>query len=142
MFHLVYTSTATHPIEREALFDLLRQSRDRNRQNQISGLLLHKNDQFIQVLEGEESHVRALFDRIRSDKRHQNVVAILEGVIPEREFADWSMGFREVYEPDLLGLYRDDKPLGKSLNIDRFREDPDAALHLLRFIRDLELTQK
>ena len=142
MFHLVYTSTATHPIEREALFDLLRQSRDRNRQNQISGLLLHKNDQFIQVLEGEESQVRALFDRIRSDKRHQNVVAILEGVIPEREFADWSMGFREVYEPDLLGLYRDDKPLGKSLNIDRFREDPDAALHLLRFIRDLELTQK
>ncbi len=142
MFHLVYTSTATHPIEREALFDLLRQSRDRNRQNHISGLLLHKNDQFIQVLEGEESQVRALFDRIRSDKRHQNVVAILEGVIPEREFADWSMGFREVYEPDLLGLYRDDKPLGKSLNIDRFREDPDAALHLLRFIRDLELTQK
>jgi Mg2+ and Co2+ transporter CorA len=142
MYHLVYTSVATHPIEREALFDLLRESRDRNRQNNISGLLLHKNDQFVQVLEGEESQVKALFDRIRKDQRHQQVQAILEGSIPEREFADWSMGFREVYKPDLLGLYRDDKPLGKSLNIDRLNQDPEAALHLLRFIRDLELTQK
>ena len=142
MYHLVYTSEATQPIEREALFDLLRESRERNRQNGISGLLLHKNDQFIQVLEGEESLVKALYDRIRNDRRHKNVTAILEGSLPEREFSDWSMGFREVYEPDLLGLYRDDKPLGKSLNIERFREDPEAALHLLRFIRDLELTQK
>lgn len=142
MYHLVYTSEATQPIEREALFDLLRESRERNRQNGISGLLLHKNDQFIQVLEGEESLVKALYDRIRNDRRHKNVTSILEGSLPEREFSDWSMGFREVYEPDLLGLYRDDKPLGKSLNIERFREDPEAALHLLRFIRDLELTQK
>jgi hypothetical protein len=106
----------------------------------LTGLLLHKDDRFVQVLEGREQVVRQLFATIQQDARHQAINILFEGDIAQREFADWSMGFRELQDGDLLGLYGREKPLGRALNFDHFKADPMAGLHLLRFIRGLELT--
>ncbi len=86
----------------------------------------------------------ALHARAREKNRVVGITGMLihkEGPIAQREFADWSMGFQDLQDGDLLGLYGHAKPLGKSLNIENFKKNPADCLHLLRFIRDLQLTR-
>lgn len=76
---------------------MLRQARARNRrQRHHSGPLLHTPDgQFLQILAGEETVVRALYyDRIAADPRHHRGRLPGAGARAERSFADWNMGFR------------------------------------------------
>lgn len=57
--------------------------------------------QFVQLVEGEETVVRALFARIQQDTRHRQVVTLSEGPGPRRWFAAWSMAWGLV-EPVVL----------------------------------------
>lgn len=141
MFHIIYVSEASHPLNRQELLALHARAREKNRVAGITGMLIHKDGRFAQVLEGNEATVRQLFETIRKDDRHGDVKILMEGPIAQREFADWSMGFQDLQDGDLLGLYGHAKPLGKSLNIDNFKKNPADCLHLFRFIRDLQLTR-
>lgn len=141
LFHILYVSEAVHSLGRQELLLLHAKSKDKNRRLGLTGMLIHKDDCFAQVLEGDEQAVRTLFAAIGQDRRHRNLTLLAEGPIARREFADWSMGFRDLRDSDLLGLYGHDKPLGKSLDIAGFRTKPGACLHLLRFLRDLNMTK-
>lgn len=140
LFRILYVSEAARPFVRNELLALHSRARDKNRRLDLTGLLLHKDDRFVQVLEGREPVVKQLFATIQQDSRHRAITLLVEGGIPQREFADWSMGFRELQDSDLLGLYGREKPLGRAFNFDQFKADPMAGLHLLRFIRGLQLT--
>ena len=141
MFHIIYVSEASHPLSRQELLALHARAREKNRVVGITGMLIHKDGRFAQVLEGDEAAVRQLLETIRQDDRHGDVKILMEGPIAQREFADWSMGFQDLQDGDLLGLYGHAKPLGKSLNIENFKKNPADCLHLFRFIRDLQLTR-
>lgn len=142
MFHIVYVSEASQAYNKQQLEDLHARSRAKNRIAGVTGMLIHKDDRFAQVLEGEEPVVRSLLDIIRRDSRHRHIDVLAEGPIAEREFSVWSMGFQDLNSGDLLGLYGHTKPLGKSVNIQNFKAKPEDCLHVLRFIRDLQLTRK
>lgn len=89
---VVYASAA-EGFDDEALVDLLRYARARNTEERLSGLLLHVDGSFIQVLEGPTDAVDAAFDRISADPRHSRIVVLTRGPIVERRFGDWAMGF-------------------------------------------------
>lgn len=59
----------------------------------VSGMLLHLDGSFLQVLEGDAKVVHALFARIGGDLRHNKVVLLLQHDIATPNFPDWSMGF-------------------------------------------------
>jgi hypothetical protein len=94
LFTLVYVSVATEEMTDDDLLALLEQSRTFNKENGLTGLLLYKERFFVQVLEGEESIIDALFERIKADTRHFNVLLILKKPIIERNFEQWAMGFK------------------------------------------------
>ena len=96
MFALVYVSTATIRWSDTDLERLLEQSRRDNFIAEITGLLLFKDGNFMQILEGAKDAVLSLLAKIRSDARHQRLVVIFEEERPHREFKDWSMGFKRV----------------------------------------------
>lgn len=75
------------------LKELLRIAKINNSKNQITGVLIHKSNNFLQVLEGDQKHVDALFRRISLDDRHQNIFKLLETSIDERYFEDYKFGF-------------------------------------------------
>lgn len=104
LYHLGYVSTQTSKLTAEDLLDLLRVARARNRARHISGLLLHREDSFFQVLEGDAESVRQVFESIRQDRRHHRVEVLFEGEIEEREFPDWQMGFLELDGVDVGSL--------------------------------------
>jgi len=99
--HIVYASAATRDIEARELIDLLAQARRKNRELGITGMLLHSERSFFQVLEGEADTVGALFSRIAKDERHGRIAKIIEEPIAHRHFGDWSMAFTGASEAQL-----------------------------------------
>lgn len=97
MFYtLVYISSATKEFSESDLIDLLNVSRRNNILDDVSGMLLYRNGQFMQALEGEKSKVEALFKKISSDDRHNEIVTLARKNIVERVFSNWSMGFENL----------------------------------------------
>src|SRR5581483_8846760 len=96
LYELIYGSVQTRPFTPVKLSELLTHARAQNQQLDVTGVLLHQNGVFIQVIEGEDKVVSALYDRISRDPRHKNVAVFRRGPIQARQFADWSMGFVEL----------------------------------------------
>lgn len=96
LYHLGYVSTQTRPLSGDDLVTLLRQARARNQANGVTGLLLHREDSFFQVLEGKQEQVMQIFSSIERDPRHHRVEVLFQGPTATREFDDWRMGFIEL----------------------------------------------
>jgi hypothetical protein len=92
---LIYVSAATAPFSEQELASLLLRARANNQRLNVSGLLIHHAGSFFQVLEGGPDTVDTLYERIVLDKRHTRVLTLVRGLIPQRAFGDWSMGFVE-----------------------------------------------
>lgn len=103
MHHIIYLSRATYPFTDAQLQDLLAQARPYNAAHGITGVLLYGNDQFLQLVEGEETEVRALYEHIRQDSRHQDITTFADKAIAERAFPDWSMA----YQPLKTGRFQE-----------------------------------
>ena len=101
VYQILYHSRATQPPGEHELRALLEQSERSNACRQVTGLLLYSAGRYVQVLEGAQNDVAALYARIRCDPRHQQVVTVSEGPGPRRLFADWSMGFGSVAAPEV-----------------------------------------
>ena len=100
MKQIIYISSAMKKMNDDDLLDILKTSRENNKKNDISGMLLYDNGSFIQVLEGEDSLVDNTFINIQNDERHSNVLVMQNRNVDFREFADWSMGFENISNID------------------------------------------
>jgi len=94
--HIAYVSFSHKALSAKELEDLLFEIRRKNKKQDITGLLLYNDESFIQVVEGELSKLRELFERISKDQRHNNIVKLVEEPIEKRAFPDWYMGFRNI----------------------------------------------
>ena len=79
---------------------ILNKSCENNARLGVTGLLLYKDGSFMQMLEGERETVEQLYAKIRRDPRHSGIIVLFRGETPEREFPDWSMGFRDLESGD------------------------------------------
>ena len=71
---------------------ILAQSRRKNPELGLTGVLCHGGGVFMQVLEGGRVPVNALYNRIAQDKRHRDVTLLHYAEISERRFGSWTMG--------------------------------------------------
>ncbi len=90
---IFYVSSASQEPGDAAIQDILQVSGRNNRKLDITGCLLFSGRHFGQVLEGIDSLVLPLVDRIAADPRHSNVVVLMDSQSREREYGDWSMGY-------------------------------------------------
>ena len=93
---LVYVSSASGLFDRSDLDDILRRSRRNNAALDVSGALLYADGNMMQVLEGEQRTVAALYARIERDPRHRGLIVLFQGNQASRQFADWSMAFGDL----------------------------------------------
>ena len=92
MIQLVYASTAVKAFSPEELRNLLVRARYHNAAIGLTGMLLHVEGTFLQVLEGEAEVVHRLFISLAADYRHHRILLLLMREIAERNF-EASMGF-------------------------------------------------
>lgn len=77
-------------------------ARSNNKKLGVTGALLTDGDWFVQILEGEESTVQNLFNKIERDPRHERVEVLEEGPVDGRTFSRWSMAMVADHgEPDI-----------------------------------------
>jgi len=97
MRQLVYVSTASVNFSQPELLSLLEKCRINNARLNVTGMLLLKDSNLIHGLEGEEAVVKAMFDKIAEDHRHRGIMRLLSTTIDRREFAEWSMAFKQMH---------------------------------------------
>ena len=137
MIHLVYVSSATHEMSEQDLIDLLEQSRTRNNEQNISGMLLYAGGNFFQVLEGDEKDVDDIYASIIRDNRNTGNIEILKETIDERTFPGWTMGFAHLTRQEVSSIEGYSEFLGTNMEPTEFANRPDKVLGLLyKFKRD------
>ena len=90
---LVYMSSAAEPFDDDALEGVLEHARSRNTADGLTGLLVHRNGRFMQLLEGPYDAVLSTYQRILADDRHDDVRLLAEESIHTRRFPEWSMAY-------------------------------------------------
>ncbi len=82
--------------------NLIRTAKTNNAKNNITGILVYKNNNFLQVFEGAPETVDTIFDKIRMDQRHQNIFKIIDTSIDQRIFEEYKFGFTVVSDKNAL----------------------------------------
>jgi len=100
IFQLIYTCALTLDMECNELKAIAHDSRAHNQKLGITGILLCKDGSALQVLEGERSKVKNLYERITQDERVTNPLILIQRTATKREFPNWSMGYRNASESD------------------------------------------
>lgn len=136
MYQLIYASSATTLMNDQDLIDLLAQAREKNERLNITGLLLYRSGNFLQVLEGPKETVLSVFESVKNDRRQAGLIVLSEGEITDREFPDWPMGFQNLdrlTERDIPGL---SQFFEEPFSPDWLNEDPTRAQMILQTFRE------
>jgi hypothetical protein len=131
MFHLVYASSAAKLFTTPELKALLDQARQKNARLNVTGMLLYKDGNFMQVLEGEQKVVTKLAGNIELDHRHKGVLVLLRGTSEQHLFPDWSMGFRDLTDQNTEKTPGYNDFLNTPLTDATFSHDPARCMKLL-----------
>jgi len=93
MYQLSYSSKASQEITDKGIESILESARKRNRVLGVTGCLVFHKFSFVQIIEGNKSNIKSLFEEIRLDNRHCDVRVLWEGEAKERNFSDWNMAY-------------------------------------------------
>lgn len=88
---IIYISSSVGLPSHDELRKILNVSRVLNKHDGITGLLLHHDGSFMQILEGNPEATRELFSKIQKDPRHRNIIKLSEKSTTSRLFPNWSM---------------------------------------------------
>ncbi len=99
---LVFSSHATLELTPFQLEELLLAKRFRNRETDVTDVLLYHDGSFMQSLEGPKSAVHETFARIKRDARHNGVTVLIDAPIEERCCHEWHMGCSDRFMSDLV----------------------------------------
>lgn len=118
---------------------LLEESRAWNAAHGITGLLAyvegissaHEEARFMQSLEGSKEEVIRIFEKIRNDSRHHDIVILKKGSIEHRNFSEWTMKYEKINLSVNLNLQAFFSLDDRLLQSDDFK-NADVALNLLK----------
>lgn len=99
--YLAYVSRQSYILTDSVISDLLQKCRNNNAENGITGMLIYFDGTFVQFLEGPDENLNQLFLKISQDKRHQDIILLLEGIAEKRGFSDWSMAYKKVTQSEV-----------------------------------------
>ena len=107
MRQLLYVSSTSRDLAPATLNDILAAARANNPLLGITGLLIHIDGGFLQILEGEERAVREIYMRICTDSRHWESRLLLDREVKSRAFTGRSMGFERpsLDDPESAGMF-------------------------------------
>ena len=136
MLSLIYISAPVKLLREEELLEILKISRENNVSKQITGMLLYKGGNFMQVLEGPDDAVNELFEKIKKDPRHHGVSIILSEQIETRQFPNWEMAFVNLDNPAIKNEPNYSQFLEEDFTSATYLQSPSRAKKLLLNFRE------
>lgn len=98
---LTYTSLARPDLGPGDIRAIHQTARHLNALDGVTGLLIYNGRQFLQVIEGAESAIDDLLQRLQADPRHSELTIVDQRFIGDREFRQWAMELAQVGIGDL-----------------------------------------
>ena len=92
-YSILYKSKAISTFQLADIQTMLNKSKRFNKANDITGLIIYYDAQFLQLIEGEEDQIKTLYDLILNDERHSDVETILSQPTNDTLWNKWSMAF-------------------------------------------------
>ena len=136
LVQLIYTSQAVEPFSGEQLSKLLEAARANNKALGVSGMLVYEDRIFLQALEGDESVVMPLYEKIGQDKRHEQLILLSKRAVEERAFSEWTMGFFNADVTALESLSGFYDFFGRNFSLFDFARNADLAHKILLRFKD------
>lgn len=133
MYELIYRSTASKGLKATDIQDILKKSEKFNAQHNLTGCLLYHKDEFLQIIEGEEKDVKELFEHIKKDKRHTDVMVLEEGFTNQRLFTNWSMAYQPL-ESNLVNKINRELFASNFNTLSKIIEKPTNAVKLFFYM--------
>jgi hypothetical protein len=101
---LIYVSNSSHFNNEDDLQELLKISRKNNAKLGITGMLLFHDGLFLQILEGPEPSVMALYEKIKLNPKHRACRVLAKLEVKNREFGQWAMAYQKAEGNLALGF--------------------------------------
>ena len=107
MHQLLYVSQATRNIPASDLDDILAVGRANNLARDLSGILVHVDSGFLQILEGQRDAVMQMYGRIAEDPRHSHPRVLVDRTVAARSFSGWSLGYEHLKgaKDEMAGMF-------------------------------------
>jgi hypothetical protein len=127
----VYVSSAHSNLTDQDLTKLLEVSRENNKKRGITGMLLYRGGDFMQVIEGPAASIERLLTALSRDTRHTGMIVLKKMVITERQFSGWQMAFRDLNGADVTKIEGYSPFMEWSFKADEFKNKPNLCYKLL-----------
>jgi len=92
-FAISYVSTANRDLNHDEVTELLDLTEIRNNNRGVNGLLIYSEGNFFEVIEGEKNMIMDLFEDIKEDPRHRNIMMVFKKEIDKPLFDDKEANF-------------------------------------------------
>ena len=92
LFRLIYSSRAKKILSFSDVKELTSKASEKNKETEITGILLYANNYFFQTIEGSQEEINDLYLRISKDERHGSIRLLSYNNIEKRLFPSWGMG--------------------------------------------------
>ncbi|MCW5520105.1 BLUF domain-containing protein [Aureitalea sp. L0-47] len=90
---ICYVSTAAPSLDENGLADLYEEAIQKNTEQNITGILLYSDGNFMQIMEGEAAPLLKLYNSIDNDVRHHHLIKLTDREIKQRIFENYANGF-------------------------------------------------
>jgi EAL domain-containing protein (putative c-di-GMP-specific phosphodiesterase class I) len=97
---ILYRSHLHDHVPIKTLEDLVAKANRKNKNSDVTGILLFDGLHFFQLLEGPRDAVQGIYQRICQDARHHNLVELMHDFAPERRFGKVGMELFDLREHD------------------------------------------
>ncbi len=135
LYRLVYTSARNKACDDQNIHQILQASNRNNKRLGVTGVLIHTPERFLQVLEGTEDTVQALYEKIEKDPRHGGSVMRYCEPVSTRYFGDWNMAGKKINEAEVeynTGISTEKKKLYKSMINGDIQSYKDEGMRVLK----------
>lgn len=104
LYCIVYQSEATVFMSTQKLESIIEQAIPRNKELNITGVLLSDGHLFIQYLEGPKKSLQLVYELILQSASHTKIKVLVDQPIKKREFPKWFMGLMRPSQSELLDI--------------------------------------
>ncbi|MGD9426994.1 diguanylate phosphodiesterase [Pantoea sp. NSTU24] len=126
---IIYRSHISDDFPVRTLPEMVDNASKINTSHDVTGILLFNGTHFFQLLEGPETGILAVYERICADRRHHNIVELMRDYAPYRRFGNAGMSLFDLREHDRSSLLQ--AVLDKGTSKYQLTYD-DRALQFLR----------
>jgi Sensors of blue-light using FAD len=101
---ILFVCSATRRLQESEMNRFVLQAQQRNQLDDITGVMLHNDGNFMQYMEGPDQAVASAFGRVCASREQTGVILLCDMPIDQRHFGEWAMAFAQPTNSELLAL--------------------------------------